>query len=127
MTIFLINVKVGEVEYVADMIAHYLLELYKTDKKMIKALKNMFKIYTLTCFDRLKDKSAISTLNATQRDFAGDGYHFYDFVSDGILHTVQINYRVNFDWLFTMKIDAKTEYFYPGEKFREIVVDRFGN
>lgn len=125
LTLFLFDVKVKDLVEVGDMIAHYLLEIYKTDKQMTKAIKKMFEEHTISCFAKLTDKSAISTLNTTQKQFADDGCHFYEFVRDGILHTMEINYIVNFEWLFTMKIDEKTEYIYAGKKFRELVLERY--
>ena len=126
LTLFLVDVKVTDLENVGDMMANYLLELYKTDKQMTEALKKMFEANPITCFEKLTDKSAIATLNTTQSRFADDGYRFYEFIRDGILHTLEINHAVNFDWLFTMKINGKTEYIYAGEKFREIVLERYG-
>lgn len=126
LTLFLVDVKVADLENIGDMMARYLLELYKTDKQMTEALKKMFEKNPITCFERLTDKSAIATLNTTQSRFADDGYRFYEFIRDGILHTLEINHTVNFNWLFTMKINGKTEYIYAGEKFREIVIERYG-
>lgn len=125
-TLFLVDVKMADLESVGDRIAYYLLELYKDDRQMTKALKKMFEMSPAVCFSKLSDKSVIATLNTTQSRFADDGYRFYRFIRAGILHTVEINYKVNFDWPFTMKINGKTEYIYAGEKFREIVLERYG-
>lgn len=122
LTLFLFDVKVADLKNLGDIIVHYLLELYKTDKQMIKALEKMFEANPITCFEKLTDKSAIATLNTTQRQFADNGYCFYEFIRDGVLHTLEINHAVNFNWLFTMKINGRTEYIYAGEKFREIVL-----
>lgn len=65
--------------------------------------------------------------NTTQRIFEDNGYRFCEYIRDGVLHTLEINYDVNFDWLFKMKIGGQTEYFYAGEKYREIVLDKYGN
>lgn len=72
MTLFLIDVKVDDLEKVGHTIANYLFELYKKDKQMVKTLEHMFELYPFSCFDKLKDKSIIATLNATQRGFAED-------------------------------------------------------
>lgn len=125
-TLFLIDIKVADLENIGELMAHYLLELYKEDREMTKALDGMFAESFAICFAKLTDKSAIATLNTTQSRFAGDGYHFYEFIRGGILHSMEINHDVNFKWLFTMKTDEKTEYFYAGEKFRELVLDRYG-
>lgn len=125
-TLFLFDIKVADLKNVGDIMAHYLLEIYKDDKQMTMALKKMFEANPVTCFAKLTDKSAIATLNTTQSNFADDGYRFYEFIRDGVLHTMEINCAVNFKWLFTMKINEKTEYIYAGEKFKEIVLERYG-
>lgn len=126
LTLFLFDIKMKDIPDLGDYVVEYIFGLYSEDEEMLDALKHMFKVHPMMCFARLKDKSAISTLNTTQVGFAEDGYRFYDFISDGILRTREINYRVNFEWLFTMKIDGKTEYIHAGERFREIVIDKYG-
>ncbi|EAE9683783.1 hypothetical protein BZ176_12435 [Listeria monocytogenes] len=125
-TLFLFDIKVDDIENIGDMIAHYLLELYSDDLEMIKALKKMFEENHVTCIAKLTDKSAIATLNSTQMRYVGNGEYFYEFIQNGVLHSLEINHDVNFKWLFTMKIKGKTQYFYAGEKFREIMLDRYG-
>ena len=63
LTLFLVDIKLADLGNVGDMIARYLLELYKTDKQMTGALKRMFGTNPITCFGKLTDKSAIATLN----------------------------------------------------------------
>lgn len=124
-TLFLIDIKINDLIHIEDFVAHYLLTLYKDDQQMTKALQKLFEKSPAVCFAKLTDKSAIATLNATQSRFAGDGDLFYDFIKDGILNTTKINWMINFDWLFTMKIDGNTEYFYAGERFRTLLLDRY--
>ena len=78
-------------------------------------------------FAKLTDKSIIAVLNATQREFAYDGDCFYDFIQGGILHTLVINRKVNFGWLFGVKTVGRKEYIYAGEKFKEIALERYKN
>ena len=125
-TLFLIDVKMADMENLGDFITHYLFDLYSKDKKMTKALKRMFKEHPMMCFSKLKDRSAISTLNTTQRLYADDGYYFYEYLSEGVLHTKKINYDVNFKYIFTMKVNGKTDYIHAGEKFKEVVMQRYG-
>ena len=124
-TLFLVDVKINDLPNIGEYIAEYLLDIYATDREMKKALEHMFKEHPALCFSKLTNKSIISTLNMTQRSFAEDGYRLYDFISDGILHTKKINYTVNFNWLFTMKQNGKTDYCYAGKKFREMVVAKY--
>ena len=92
-----------------------------------KYLKRLFEEHPACCFSKLTDKSAISTLNRTQWTFAEDGYRFYDFIENGILNTRKINKLVNTDWLFTQKINGKTEYFYAVDKFKEVLIEMYEN
>ena len=125
-TLFLVDVKLSDLPNIGDYIAEYIFDIYSDDRKMLSALERMFEEHRYMCFSKLTDKSIISTLNSTQSRFAEDGYRFYDFISDGILHTKDINRKINCDWLFTMTINKKTDYFYACEKFRELVLERYG-
>lgn len=125
-TLFLMDVKVNDIEHLGNFITDYLFDLYSNDKKMKKALRRMFKKHPIMCFSKLKDRSIIATLNATQRLYADDGYYFYEYLSNGVLHTKKINYDVNFKYIFTMKVNGKTDYFNAGEKFKELVIEKYG-
>lgn len=125
-TLFLVDIKLDDLPIMGQMIAEYIFGIYSADKKMQQALERMFEEYPIMCFSKLKDRSVIATLNSTQTRFANDGYRFYDFISDGILHTRDINYQVNFHWLFTMNSNGKTEYYYAGDKFKALVLKRWG-
>lgn len=126
-TLFLIDIKVDELPMVGNYIANYLLDIYSGDKKMIKLLERFFEEHPACCFSKLTDKSAISTLNRTQWTFAEDGYRFYDYIENGILNTREINKKVNTDWIFTQKINGKTEYFYAADKFKELLINMYEN
>ena len=125
-TLFLVDIKLSDLPNIGDYIAEYIFDIYSEDKEMISALKRMFEEHRYVCFSKLTDKSAIATLNSTQSRFAEDGYRFYEFLSDGILRTKDINRNVNSSWLFTITINKKTDYFYSRDKFRELILDRYG-
>ena len=124
-TLFLVDVKLSDLPNIGDYIAEYIFDIYSEDKEMLSALKRMFEEHRYVSFSKLTDKSIISTLNSTQSRFAEDGYRFYDFISDGVLHTKDINRKINSDWLFTMTINKKTDYFHACEKFRALVLERY--
>ena len=125
LTIFIFDVKIGDFENVANTIAFYLLDLYHSDKVMEKTLKKFFSEHSLCAYDKLKDRSIISSLNRNQMVFANDGYAFYDYIENGILQTRLINHDVNFQWLVTQTIMGKTEYVYPGERFKALLLQRY--
>lgn len=125
-TLFLVDIKLDDLPMIGEYIAKYIFDIYGADKKMQKALERMFEEHPIMCFSRLKDKSIIATLNSTQSGFAQDGYRFYDFISDGILHTRDINYKINFDWFFKMNSTGKKVYYAAGDKFRELILEKYG-
>lgn len=126
-TLFLIDVKVEDLSDLGSRIGNYLLALYEKDPPMMEALKRMFEASPAFCFDKLTDKSAIATMNHMQTYYAFDGARFYDYIEDGVLHTLRINREVNFEWLFGMKINGKQGYVHAGEVFRDLVLARYGN
>ncbi len=125
LTIFLIDVKVDDFESIANTIALYLLDMYQTDKSMVHLLEKFFSQYSLCAYSKLIDRSIISSLNRNQMDFANDGYAFFDYIENGILLTRKINHDVNFRWLVTQTVGGKTEYIYPGERFKEVLLERY--
>lgn len=124
-TLFLINIKIGDLKDIGNYIAVYLFELYEDDPEMQLALRHFFTESPMVCFSKITDRGIIATLNHTQLTFADDGYRFYDFIEDGILHTIEINREMNFNWILTQKVNGKTEYFEPGERFRELLLQRY--
>jgi hypothetical protein len=127
LTIFLFDVKIDDMEYVANSIALYLMDLYKTDKRIVFLLEKYFSQYSLCTYSKLTNRSIISSLNRNQLDFANDGYAFFNYIENGILQTRKINYDVNFHWLVTQSINGKTDYHYSGELFRALLLDRYKN
>lgn len=118
LTLFLIDIKVKDIEKIGDMIAFYLFELYKDKTNVIKKLEKFIASSPFICFDKLTNKSIISTLNHTESDFAFYGNRFYEYIKNNILHSRQINYDVNFDFLFTSSIDKSDMYFHSGDRFK---------
>lgn len=125
LTIFLIDVKVNDFDNIANAIALYLLDIYQTDKVMVKNLKKLFSDHSVCAYSKLTDRSIIASLNRNQMVFAEDGYRFYDYINNGILQTRTINHDVNFKWLVTQTIKGKTEYIYPGERFKALLLERY--
>ena len=95
LVIFLIDMKQKELEFVGNAAAHYLLDLYAADAAMVRALERYFASASFVWFDRLTNKSIITSMNHMQSGWALDGYRFYDYIRDGILHTKEINREVN--------------------------------
>lgn len=125
LTLVLVDIKMEDREYIGNIIANYMLKLYEDNKKMTRLLERLFEEHPAVCFSRLKDKSAIATLNHTQTDYLLDGYRLGDYIRDGILHTVELNNEINREWLFKQKIDEKTEYIHPAERFEQLLRERY--
>lgn len=93
---------------------------------MRKALHRMYEQEIEEHFSHLTDRGGISRLNTTQRDFAWDGFHFYDFIEDGTLDARKVNRTVNFDNIMGYTINGKKYYIVPGELFRNLVLREYG-
>jgi len=124
-TIFIFDVKVNDMDNIPNIVATYLIELYKDDEIVIKLLKRLFSNYSLCAFSKLTDRSIISSLNHNQFEFALDGYQFFEYINNGVLNTIQINKDVNYDYFVTQKRSGKTVYFLPGDRFRELIIERY--
>lgn len=125
-TLFLMDLKVDDMSEIGNIIAHYLLELYKDDAKMCDCLKRMFSEAPFCTIDRLTNRSMIATLNQTLQSFAWNGYRFYDYIQDNVLHTMQMNRDVNFECPTSRKTDMGKDFFFRGKLFRELVTTRYG-
>ena len=108
LTFVLVDIKMDDRKYIGNIIANYMMGLYEGNKKMTHLLERFFKEHPAVSFSRLKDKSVIAILNHTQAVYLLDGYRLGDYIRDGILHTVELNNDINRKWLFTQKIDGKT-------------------
>ena len=125
LVIFLVDIKMADVEHAPDMVAQYLFTIYESDKEMQKALEKYFASSPVVCFDRITNRSIIARLNHIQSSWAWDGQRFYEYIRDGILHTKEINRDVN-NYLLSTKENGKTEYRLPYRYFEEIIKKEFG-
>ena len=124
-TIFIFDIKVNDMDSIPNIVANYLIELYKDDETLIKLLEGLFEHYSLCTYSKLTNRSIISSLNNNQFEFALDGYIFYEYINNGVLNTIQINKDVNFNYLVTQKRSGKIVYFLPGDRFRELINERY--
>lgn len=125
LTIFLIDIKMDDILYATNAVAQYIFDIYDGDKMMKRALERYFKSSPIVVFDKITDRSIIATLNKTQSDWAENGYYFYEFIINGILQTKEINRKINRDWIFTCKVNGKTEYIRSAEKFEKLIKENF--
>ena len=124
-TVFIFDLKVADVKEIPNMLAQYLLALYNDDPKMQKALERYFEASPFVCFDKISNRSIISKLNHNFSQLACDGYRFYDYIKNGVLHTMAINKDFN-ECPFSTKESGKEEWYFPREYFAKTIKDRFG-
>lgn len=122
--VFLINYKVGNIDNTMNDVFNYIFDMYSSDKEMVKALKKYVKSSTVFIFDKITNRSIISSLNHVQSDWAWGGSRFYNYIKDGILHTKKINRDVN-DFITTIKINNKSKYIVPYEYFAKVMKEKF--
>lgn len=124
MVIFLVDIKMADIEKAPNLVAQYLFSLYENDKRMQKALEKYFASSPIVCFDKITNKSIISKLNHVQSDWAWDGYRFYEYIRDGILHTMEINRDVN-ECPCPIKENGKEEWYIPYDYFAKTIKEQF--
>ena len=127
LTLFLFDIKIGDLVNIGSLMVEYMLDLYRNDPEMTKCLHRMFEQDQFIVFAPLKNRSMISTLNLTQSDYAFDGQRFWEFIENGVLHTRKINREVNFNYFFTYKAIGMKDYYYPADLFRVQVMKAYGN
>jgi YHS domain-containing protein len=125
LTLILVDVKMDDVAGAGNIIAHYLFDLYDDNPRMKKILELHFEKHPAMCFSKLHDRSAIATLNHTQSAYLDDGYRLYEYIENGILQTRKLNKQINRDWIFTEKINGKTDYFVSAEKYEKLLKERY--
>ena len=125
LVVFLVDIKVADVEHALDLVAYYLFNLYADDPDMKKALEKYLESSPIACFDRITNRSVITKLNQIQSNWAWDGQRFYQYIRDGILHTKEINRDVN-DCPFSTKESGREEWHIPYKYFAEVIKKQFG-
>ncbi len=125
LTLFLVDIKLDDLPGVGNAIAEYMMDLYQDSAEMKMLLERLFEEHPVFAFSKLTNRSAIATLNRTQRTFLADGYELYRYIQDGILHTRKINRDVNRDWYFTRQEGKETIYFQSAEYFEQLLKKRY--
>ena len=120
LVIFLVDVKIKELEFAVDAIPQYLTDMYASDPRMLQALDRYFASSPIACFDKITDRSIIASMNAVQSRWAWDGRYFYRYIHDGIMQTRQINRDVN-EMPVTRKVNGKEEWIIPYKRFAEVL------
>ena len=120
LVVFLMDLKQKDLEFAGDAVANYLMDMYAEDKEMIHALEQYCASSPIMYFDKITDKSIIASMNHVQMSWAMDGYRFWDFIWDGILHTRIANREVN-DMPCTKTVNAQKEWIIPYERFAQVM------
>ena len=119
--LYLFDIKVADMSELGNIIAYYLLELYKTDQEVTELLEDYFKESQLCVYTKLTNKSAISTLNGNEWQFALGGERFYEYIDNNILKTLDINKDANWNNLVTIN----KKYIVPGKEFKRALIERY--
>lgn len=126
LTVFLCDIKMEDLSNVGNYLSMYLYDLYSDDETVKNLMDRLFDETPVVCFSKLTDRSTISTLNRTQSDFAWDGYRFYKYIENGILKAREFNREANEEYIQSQKIDGKTYYFCAKDRFRQLLLERYG-
>lgn len=102
------------------MILTYLFLLFEGDKKTLAAIENLYVGHNYVIFDKLTDKSIISTMSRNM--FAVDeDFLFEHYFRDGILCNDELMKFINFDYFMRYKEGTKYTYDNPGDRFKKLI------
>lgn len=121
LNLYLFDLKVSDLEYIGNMIANYIFEMYKDDNEVTSLLKILFDESPMCVYSKLTDKNAIASLNSNEIYFMADGYRFYDYIENNILKTIEINKDANWNHFVTIN----KEYVLPAEVFKKELIERY--
>ncbi len=127
LTFVIIDIANKDLEEINELIYAYMIELMWDDasiRDFIQQYINDDSEKKLN-FYYLKERSTISSLNYTQRTLLDDPEFIYSFVKDGILNVSEMNYYLNREYLVTIPIDGKKEYYYACEYFKDLLVLKY--
>ena len=122
-TIYIFDIHNDDIKYIGDVIAKYLLELYKDDKIMVKYLKRLFEEHAVCIYSNLTNKSIISALNYNETINVDYCDLFHEYIDNNVLKTIDINKDANWDNIMNVYKNGKKEYVVPGKYFKELLID----
>lgn len=131
LTFVLPDFKVGDLEYLGDVMADYMLELYQDNATMTQLLKRLFQKHPVVAFAKLTDKSAISSLNRMLSDDLMDGEILYDYIrydpikDKYILHSRELSFKISREAPVSAKINGKRKFFFPADRFEVLLCKRY--
>lgn len=124
-TIVIADVKEKQIDQLTEIIFGYLNDIYSGDQEMLKLIDRYAAENTVTYFDKLTDRSIISSMNYFQTSYMEDGDRFYDFVDGNLLRTRPLNKEINWNYLAGLKVHGKKTYDYPAERFAQLLKNRY--
>ena len=122
-TIYIFDIHNDDIQYIGDVIAKYLLELYKDDKIMVEYLKRLFEKHSVCIYSNLTNKSIISALNYNETINVDYCDLFHEYIDNNVLKTIDINKDVNWNNIMNIYINGNKEYVVPGKYFKELLID----
>ena len=121
-SVFLFNIGRDALVHLQHLVAYYVTDMYKDDPEMTDVLKKYFAEGIGIAYDRLVNKSIMSSMVHVMGDDMSEGERFYRFVVAKKLQTKKVNYWINFERSFYNK---DSEAFFSGKKFKEVLLARF--
>lgn len=123
MAFFLVDIKQSELNQIAPLVTRYLYDLFADDPEILKLTNRLISDHPSIVVDQLKNRSIISQLNFTQRNYLDDGYRLYDYMDNGILRTLDLSHEYNRNYISGGKTpDGKRDYRYGAERFKEAIM-----
>lgn len=124
-SLFVFNVEDGSVENLGDIIWEYMNVIYAGDEEMLAALEKYFTVNRYSVFTPLLDKPSLASLVRNEQMFT-NLEKLGKYVDGGVLQTKKLNTEYNKGYLVARIFRGKTEFIVPADRFRQLVIERFG-
>ncbi len=125
LAFFVFNVDRGNEEQFGMIMWEYLKVLYGEDKRMMEALEEYFSQNRYSVYTPLVDKPALASLVSNERIFTNQE-RIKKYIQNGVLQTSKLNWEYNKGYLIARVVRGRTEFIVPADRFKEILLERFG-
>ena len=125
LSFFAFNVPNGSQELLGKIMWEYLAMLYDGDGEMMEALEKFFNKNRYTVYTNLTEKTSLASLVNNEKIFTNEA-KMGMYIKDGVLHTKKLNMEYNRGYMVARVVRGKTEFIVPADRFRELVMERYG-
>lgn len=122
---FVFNIDSSDAAVLGHIMWEYMSMLYEGDEQMQQALERYFKLNRYSVYVPLLDKPALASLLNNERIFT-NMEKVGKYIDNGVLQTRKLNLEYNKGYLVARILGGRTEFIVPADRFRQVIMQRYG-